>query len=66
MVNIKARTHTLLSKVPVGWSNYLGKNLVPVTQRHLMNIKRGKDAPTMGNNSLNFYTAEACIQLGLH
>ena len=66
MVNIKARTHTLLSKVPVGWSNNKGKNIVTVTQRHIKNSKRGKDASTVDNNSYKFYTAEACIQLSLH
>ena len=66
MVNIKARTRTLLSKVSVGWSKSLGKNLVPVTGRHLKNTKEGKDARTVGNNSHKLYTAELCIQLSLH
>ena len=56
MVNIKARTLTLLSKVPVGWSNNLGKNIVNVTQRHIKNSKRGKDASTVDNNSRSIYS----------
>ena len=57
MVTIEAQTHTLLSKVPVGWSNNLGENLIPVTRRK----QAGENAPTVGNGSHRVYTAEACI-----
>ena len=42
MVIIKARTHTLGTKVPVRWNNNLGKKIVPITQRHLKNTKGEK------------------------
>ena len=58
MVNIKARTQTLLFKVPVGWSNNLGKisSCYPKTFKE---NKKGKDALSVGNNSLKLYRAEA-------